>query len=730
MEKGIIRDIKKGYGYGFILSEHGDDVFFHFNDLQNCNLYELNINDPVNIEYALTPNGYAALTVIKVQENKTYPGINKFMVRGHFTETENLIIDQLGKFFYVTNGGQPINLGATSKYRYCLVKPTTDFEIQFNLKREIIVLFSPYDEFEPRTLDAIDKIVSLHENLRIDRICSILVSKDSFIENKLNDVLKNDTEMQIIIPFSYNELIKTNNQEILERFRKHFFERDLFAFEGPLKKDLYFFGRRDFVQSLINRHFSGENSGVFGLRRTGKTSILCAVYRSLDLIAGKWLWVDCQEIHFQRWNKALFFIVDELYKKYNLINPHTIDDYTEMGAPILFSQDCDYCYTHIGGKRILLLFDEIEHITFNISISEHWRENGDFIKFWQVIRAYFQKYPEKLGYIIAGTNPMCIETVSINGYDNPMFNQISSDTYILPFDTQQTKDMINKLGGYMGLTFDDIVCAELTKEFGGHPFLIRHFCSVLNSFINEKTIHKPARITKTLYENVKPIFVQKYSDTYCEMILSVLRTYYVEEYAILEKLALGDQKCITDKLKNSIINHLLGYGIIENVKDMYSFKIEILKSYLVSKNKYSKLILTNEEKQAEISERRNRIEPRLRKIVHNQLKSSFGEVIAKQKMILTIEDRKRSKYSHLSYQELFDPNKCEIYFYQLSVAIDNDWLSFKNIFSDNQSTVKSYMNIINSLRRDCHAAEITDSEMQSFRGAMSWLENQVDNYFI
>ena len=38
-----------------------------------------------------------------------------------------------------------------------------------------------------------------------------------------------------------------------------------------------------------------------------------------------------------------------------------------------------------------------------------------------------------------------------------------------------TKDMVNKPGGYMGITFDDVVCAKLTQDFGAHSYLIRDF---------------------------------------------------------------------------------------------------------------------------------------------------------------------------------------------------------------------------------------------------------------
>lgn len=74
-------------------------------------------------------------------------------------------------------------------------------------------------------------------------------------------------------------------------------------------------------------------------------------------------------------------------------------------------------------------------------------------------------------------------------------------------------------------------------------------------------------------------------------------------------------------------------------------------------------------------------------------------------------------YTTLSYNDLFDPKKCEIYFLQLGNLIERNWEEcFKNIFTKNKPTIKSYFTIINNLRLECHAAPVTDSEMESFRG--------------
>lgn len=661
-------------------------------------------------------------------EEKIYAGIHPMVNLASFSDEEKNIIKTLGKTFYVTNSGDKIVLGASSEYRYCLVKPTDFFGEQFNLRREIIVIFSEYEHFEPRTFDAISAVYKRNaQHFRIDRMCSIIVSKDNNVEKEIHYILKNDTEMQVVIPFHYSELQGGKRENLItKRFIEYFYERDLFAFESPLKKDIYFFGRREYVHELISRHNSGENSGVFGLRRSGKTSVLQAIERAAQFTDTKCVFIDCQDLYHYSWNMALFFIIDSIIEKMNSSVAVKKDDYSENNANRQFALDLEIVIEK-SQKDILLLFDEIEQITPKLGMKENWKDGDDFVKFWQTIRSNFHKWGNKFTFILAGTNPSAIEQISINKHDNPLYNQLKAESYLPPFNVNDTKDMVNKLGGYMGLVFDDIVCAKLTQDFGGHPYLIRHFCSTINQYVNEHKLSKPVTISTAIYNKVMPVFVEKSADNYCRFILKVLEDFYPEENTFLEKLALGNLK-ESETYDPQMIAHLLGYGIIESNQGVLGFKVEVLKNYLTRKFKYKRQNLTNEEKWAEISERRNRLEPKLRTIVKMQLKAKYGTQ-AKQKVLDSMRTDLKIKYQSLQYNDLFDPKKCEIYFRQLGNLIDWHWDEcFKNIFSKNKQTIRAYFTMINSLRLECHAAPVTDEEMDSFRGIITQLEKEVASW--
>jgi hypothetical protein len=215
----------------------------------------------------------------------------------NFSDEEKSIARRISTEWYITKSGN-FWLGQSeqnsSKYRFLLMKPTSNYQEMFNLDREIIVIFSDYENFEPRTLDAIDRVLKQYQRLRIDKICSVIISKDVKVEEKVKDLLRSDEEAQIIVPISYKAFAESSTDSFFLRnkFKEHFYTRDLFSFQGPLKKELYFFGRTELIHRIVSRHESNENAGLFGLRKSGKTSVIFGVERALDAKESKAVLVD------------------------------------------------------------------------------------------------------------------------------------------------------------------------------------------------------------------------------------------------------------------------------------------------------------------------------------------------------------------------------------------------------------------------------------------------------
>lgn len=661
-------------------------------------------------------------------------GINPKTDISFFTSEEQDIIACLtARDWYVTRTDF-VKIAASS-YKVILMKPSDWVKNAININREIVVAFSSYDIFEPRSIDAID-FLDVQE-LRLEEICSIIISKDNNVETKLSSILKNNEEARVIVPFSYTEILanKDSPDYLRNKIRNKFHGRDLFGIQDPLEKDLYFFGRKDLVLNLLNRHLNGENSGVFGLRKTGKTSILYSIARALDRKKMVSIYIDCQTLHLKSWIIALFSIIQELQEKTGIKKSELKTLSNELTSDFIsdyFLEDIKTIYRRNDKKSILLIFDEIENITFDTSISENWKKGVDFIKFWHVIRSSYHKLRSEniFTFLITGTNPRCVEVPSINEVDNPIFSQFTP-IYIPAFDFAQTKEMLEKLGGYMGLKFDDNVCSRLVIDFGGHPLLIRQMCSYIHRKVTDD---RPFTVTKTYYDLKKENFYtdEQGFNKYVQMVLEVLGNWYKDELEMLTWLSIDDYE--TFKLyANGIpeyITHLKQYGIIEKSGEDYSFKIEALKTYLSSKNKYKKLTMTNNEKWDEIGNRRRNIELKLRKFVKQTLKQALGEE-AKKKIILELYGApKVSQYLSKDYADFFNSEKHDLYLDTIFELMRKNWeRCYRNIFETDVEEFNAKKTLINKYRnREAHTTPVSNADFQSFRGAMEWLEQKLEDY--
>ena len=708
----------------------GDDTYkFYFYAVLNNQ--EDNLIEGDEVEFNL--NDHKQIRQVKKLNsniNTTTPGINKHCKLTNYNSDEKEIVDYLKEVFYVThtNGGNYINVSETSRYKYCLIKPVGKFVQQFNIEREILVIFSEFDSFEPRTLDALSYVYDRLPLLRIDRACAVLISRDNNIAERVTSLLKSDVNMMSIIPISYRDFLNNidDSNYLLKLFRKYFYERDLFDFDQAISNDLFFFGRRDYVNELYIRCKTEENSGVFGLRKTGKTSVLLALIRLLKKNDEAYLKLDCQSLCTLRWNTVLYTIIWKIRSDFGISQQVNRVDFDEEFASIIFEQEMLKTLDLLGKERITIIFDEIEHLTYSVSSEDKWATGVDYVNFWRAIRSFFQNHHKKFVFILAGTNPKMIEMpyVEINkrSVDNPMFNGVHI-SYLKPFDFDHTKSMINTLGGYMGLKFNDDICTTLNQELGGHPFLIRQCCSLINAFIKEQEMDKPILISKPIFDRIKSDFVIGKGRTYSIMILDVLLNHYPDEYYILENLAANNYQKVREIVNDSMaISHLTGYGLVEVIKDTYGFKLNMINEYLKNKNKYLRMNLTDDEKLAEINERRNSFEPKLRGIIKTQLKATYGEAFAKQKVLDCVASNKENTLKVNSYETIFD---CLLLSEMIKI-VKNNWNCFENLFKHSQDEVISYINLLNNYRRPAaHATKISNKKFDDFRLVMGKLEELV-----
>lgn len=745
--------------YGFItVDSDPDTVFFHKNDLINCSIRQLEEGDVVEFEMTSGRDGKpAAAKVRKVyqasEKSKVAdPGINPNVRLDYFNEDEKKIIQFLSKVFYVTSGGEEFTIGE-STYRYCLIKPTEFFNRTFQLMRELVVVFCDYVSFEPRSLDAAAYVYKRNPSvLRLDRGCHLFVCHDDNIEDKLIALLKDSNLNQIVVPFTYRELLSKPSEAMVQgRFKKYLFDTDLFSMMAPIQNDVFFFGRRDFAQDIASKCKNNAHSGVFGLRRSGKTSLLYAVQRLLTKQSYPTVFIPCESLSSLDWRMALFNVVLSVYQEFEL-DLSDIDEssYRTQDTAIFFEKDMVACLKNVT-YPLTIMFDEIEAITFGVVQGENsnnsWYDGEDFIHFWNVIKGYYSKYPTQISILVAGTNPMINEVPTIGEMKkpNPMFRQLSESNqgaYLQAFTIEDTKHMVNKLGGYMGLSFDEYSVSKLTSDCGGHPYLMRILCSHINRYSRVIGVQRPAVITKSIYDKAIPEF-EKSSEAigFFWMILNILMTSYPKEYNVLKVLALEGDSILVQTQEKDALSHLIGYGLLEINQNNYAIKYSTIARFLCGEYRFERQGLSIEEQKEEIQLRINSAEMQLRSLVRNTLASAKGKTKAKDIVLnamcslQSISSNDVDKAKTLTYQQLFDPSQNKIYFYLLEQIIIDNLNVFENIFETrDKALIRKKLNAINYARR-CPDHSYTEKSANwswdkfvEFREGISWLEGIISEY--
>ena len=179
--------------------------------------------------------------------------------------------------------------------------------------KEILFVFSPFERFETRELKALDRAFE-DEPLRLDPRILLVGSRDPNTGERVRKYVLEDVERTPVIGFSLDELNSIATGDDLYRIvRQRHFIRDYFSLESALNEAPMFFGRHELLSEITNRVAAGQNTGVFGLRRIGKTSILFAVRRRCASTKSAFaFYKDMSPTYNLRWWEVLELLIREL----------------------------------------------------------------------------------------------------------------------------------------------------------------------------------------------------------------------------------------------------------------------------------------------------------------------------------------------------------------------------------------------------------------------------------
>ncbi len=647
----------------------------------------------------------------------TFPGIHHSVDINAYPKPAYRAVHSLARFFYVTRSFPRIEIG-NAEYWAVLVRPVHEFSIYLNVDREIVVVFSNYRSFEIRTLEAYDEIYAQLKQQRIDRSIRILVSESIEVEGIIQRYLNQNPEYPIIIPISFTSLFSSTTNPLLVAIRRNYLVRDLFGYQNPLREETFFFGRGQVIQNIIDKSSSGQNSSLFGLRKSGKTSSIYAIARKARSFNFNPVIIDCQDtaVHARDYNGLLSYVISETSKAIGYTK-----SVTSLGDDLVaVSENFDSRMRTILGQaksNILLIFDEIESISPGTASTNHWNEGEQVVWFWQIIRSFIQRQnlnkQQFLSIVLVGTSPRLLELPTIADNDNPMYLFAQKD-FIPNLEFSETKEMVQTLGYFMGLEFPEELIADLQTTYGGHPFFVRQVCSKVHQL--SQGSERPLEVARMLLQQAKTQVATDLAGYLREIVAHLDRT-YPDEVGLLKSILSGNDEEIQEFNRDApeLIDHLIGYGIVKRVG---GGTVEI--SFGAVEDALHRLFLPNQEdRRAEVSRRRNQLERDIRSALYhwslNVDSSRFTEILEN---CLT-----RRRYQNLPTCEprvLFSKRESPFYFSDLLMLMkDESVLPYLGV---RRSIIVKHMNVVNRIRNDAHSNDIGDEDMKTVREAFESLE--------
>jgi len=629
---------------------------------------------------------------------------------------------------------------------FWLCQPKPFAAERFGIQREVIALYSPHARADARLLTALENFSRAPEfRHRAENVVAFVVYEG---DGGAIEELAAQSKDWVIVPLSAKELLARGTRTFLIRSKmaETIGRFDLFGMSSPIKHDKYFYGRDTLVQELVQRALiRKEQSGLFGLRKTGKTSVLFAIQRRLSDKGTIAEYIDCQSpgIYGSRWWGVLEELARRMLEtatKKGCPAPADLS-FDATGAANSFIRTVKWIKDHSTVEQIVLLLDEVEFITPGIAnhLGQHW--DGDHLPLWQTIRSASQETGGFLTFCVAGVNPSSVEQSHFDQIPNPIF-QLAVPFYLDPLTRVSMREMVRSIAKYSGATFEEDCFELLNSEYGGHPYLIRLACSEVLRSLSELPGDKKVRISKSHFDAARDKISIRMAQPIKDILLSLV-WWYPDEYDLLCVLADGNTTFVQEFLASEPekASRFAHYGLLE--ANNGSFAIKELQTFLANSGaEYKKVISPftrgdlpleylpeepNITDLAELFERRTEVEYALRKLLITVLEYRFAFDETKVANVIGGSlPKSNGDRAQLFIGRLPKDAISELYLSDLKPVFVKNWDNFSAYFGVKPDRFEMNLETINIARRyEAHTKPVSAKDLEDFQNSYSWLKSRL-----
>ena len=352
----------------------------------------------------------------------------------------------------------------------------------FDAHLEIQLVYAEYAEVEPRLLELIQRRIST--NARVDHglfmIASLDKGVDRFLRRRRGEFAGIDLHLGDL---------GSDAPDIRHRMSDVLTAVDHYDVTTPVHDPSGFFGRTAEFQQIISAIERGQSVGVFGLRKTGKTSLLNYVAGRRRDAERAVVWVDISGL-----SGADDFRVRLLEGTWECVarlkaagsempRLRTLNRNGELKvAPdamrLHWLRDLEALSRH-AGERLEVFIDEIDQL--HPDRSHLGAEANELLVAVTQLRGMIQAAESTSGMVLicAGVDPALFERPLLNsGSDNLLYKLVRL-MFLAPLSRDEMAEMVRDLGRRMGIRVREREVIDfLFDEYGGHALLTRKACSL------------------------------------------------------------------------------------------------------------------------------------------------------------------------------------------------------------------------------------------------------------
>lgn len=352
----------------------------------------------------------------------------------------------------------------------------------FDAHLEIQLVYAEYTEVEPRLLELVQRRIST--TARVDHGLFMIATLDREVERLLRRRRGEFAAIDL-----YLGDLGSHAHDIRHRMSEVLTAVDHYDITTPVHDPGGFFGRTAEFQQIISAIERGQSVGVFGLRKTGKTSLLNFVARKRREARRAVVWVDisglagADDFRVRLLEGAWAAIRRMAAGDADLPRLRTLNRNGELKVDLELMRlhwlrDLEAMSRWAAG-RLEVFIDEIDQV--HPDRSHLGAEANQMLVALTQLRGMIQSAEPESGLVLtcAGVDPALFERPLLNsGSDNLLYKLVRL-MYLAPLSRDEMAEMVRDLGRRMGVRVrEHEVIDFLFDEYGGHALLTRKACSL------------------------------------------------------------------------------------------------------------------------------------------------------------------------------------------------------------------------------------------------------------